>query len=310
MYTTYARRSGDFKPAVVTPVVSDNPTLINEYLAWKATHTRSAGVKYALWVNRFQVFTNKAPEDLVIGDWTAFASSLKGRFAPKSVEFALSIIHNYLRYWHEQGRLRLPLYLARVPTARARSHEAITEDEYRRLVDVLSAQENLRDLAIVRLLHDTGMRVGELESLEIEQIEEDSSAVIDTEKTVRRRRVFWNQDTDDVLQRYLVNRINEGPDSDWLFAGRTPGKDHLNRRTIERMIKDTCKKAGITRKLTPHSFRHAFIHRMAALGTPDAIIAQLVGHSSTDSISHYTKLSRPEAERFARLQFSHLALAA
>lgn len=283
----------------------DNKKIIREYIDWKASYTTAAPSSYKRWVLRFQEFTNKAPEDLTIGDWTAFALSLHGRFAPKCVEFALNIIHNYLRFWHEQGRLRIPLYLARVPKAIAKSHQAITETEYQRIVAVLKEGKKYRDLAVVMLLHDTGVRVGELVKLELEQVEEDLSAIIRTEKTVTLRKIFWNQDTDDALHQYIAERFSRNSETDWLFVGSFgAGERPLTTRSVQRVITEACRKAGIERHLSPHSFRHAFIHRLAALGVPDAIIAQLVGHSTPHTISHYTKLSRPEAEGFARRQFT------
>ncbi len=291
------------------PVVTDNQTLIREYLEWKASYTTAAAHTYKRWVQRFQEFTNKAPETLAIGDWTAFALSLRGRYAPKCVEFALNVVHNYLRFWHEQGRLHLPLYLARVPKAMAESHQAITEDEYQRIVAVLKNDKKSRDLVLLMLLHDTGVRVGELVKLEVEQMEEDCSATIRTEKTVTLRKIFWNQDTDAALQQYIVDRFNVHPESDCLFGGRGGVHDKpLTTRSVQRIMTEACKQAGIERQLSPHSFRHAYIHRLAALGVPDAIIAQLVGHSTPHTISHYTKLSRPEAEGFARLRFKLDAL--
>src|SRR5690606_11290368 len=131
------------------------------------------------------------------------------------------------------------------------------------------------------------------------------------EKTVRQRRVFWNEETDDVLHRWLVERVNGGGESDWLFAYEWNGKErHLTPRSVQRMMKRVLRQAGIERKLSPHSFRHALIHRLAAMGVPDALIAQVVGHTSPHSISHYTKLSRPEFEEVARKQFRRLAMAA
>ena len=157
------------------------------------------------------------------------------------------------------------------------------------------------------LLHDTGMRIGELLSLQIEDIEEDKSAVIRTEKTIRSRRVFWNADTDTILQNYLVDRINSGPkDSEFLFATRRMKADRgLSARSVQRMFLRTLRDAGIARKLCLHSFRHSFIHRLAKLGVPDAIIAQLVGHSTPFTISHYTKLSRPEFQGYALKQLAY-----
>jgi len=304
----YAAVESAFAPS------EDNETLVRHYLEWKSSYAPCAANRYAIWVRRFQAAINKAPEDITVGDWSAFARSLSGRFAPKCVEYALNIAHNYLRFWFEQGRLRrLPLYLARVQKAIACSHAAATEEEYQAMVQALrlKGDEALRDLAMLMLLHDTGMRVGELVALEIEQIEEDASATIRTEKSVQRRRVFWNQGTDDVLHNLIVERINSGALTDWLFVAKQGnGEKAITTRAVERIIDNACKLAGIERHLSPHSFRHAYIHRLAQLGTPDAIIAQLVGHSTPHTIAHYTKLSRPEFSDYARRQFAVPALVA
>lgn len=305
--------SRGFKATASRSVVRDNEELIREYLEWKQTHAPVAAKRYAIWVRRFQRIADKAPEWMELGDWTRFAASLQERrFAPKSVQFALSIAHNYLRFWHEQGRLRrFPLYLARVPKAIVNSHDAISEEEYRTLVRQLRSkgERRLRDLAIVMLLHDTGMRVGELVSLEIEQIETDASAIIRSEKTVARRQVFWNADTDEVLHQLIVQRVNQGNGSDSLFISERAGAENrpLTTRSVQRIVERSVRAAGIRRRLSPHSFRHGFIHRLAALSVPDAIIAQLVGHSTPHTVSHYTKLSRPEFREFASRQFRQLA---
>lgn len=303
------------RTSLASVVRPDNETLINEYLEWKQTHAPVAANRYRVWITRFQQFTNKAPEHLEIGDWTAFADALKGRFAPKSVQFALNIVHNYLRFWQEQGRLRnLPLYLAKVPKAMANSHYALKEEEYRRMVAVLRnrGDAGVRDLAIIMLLHDTGLRVGEIVSIEIDQLEEDASAVVRSEKTVQRRRVFWNRDTDEILRQYLVDRINRGAKTDWLFVSQNLSGEEtsLTTRSVQRIVTETARAAGIERKTSPHSFRHGYIHRLAAMSVPDAIIAQLVGHTTPHTISHYTKLSRPEFKDFACRQFRQLPAAA
>ena len=294
--------------SVFTPRVT-NDSLIEEYLLWKKSYSKSAYRAYRLWVTRFQVFANKSPEMLSHTDYVRFAESIQNYHAPRGIEFALNVVHNYLRYFAEQGRLNFPMYLVRVPKAPSRSHAAITEGEYRTIVETLRKTKPmpLRDLAIIMLLHDTGMRLGELLGLKIDDIEEDKSAVIRTEKTTRFRRVFWNPDTDAILHNYLVDRINSGPkESDLLFAtNRANSNGGLGSRSVQRMFKHVLRLAGIDRKLCPHSFRHSFIHRLAKLGVPDAIIAQLVGHSTPLTISHYTKLSRPEFESFALKQLGY-----
>lgn len=130
-----------------------------------------------------------------------------------------------------------------------------------------------------------------------------------TAKSKWQRSVFWNHDTDDVLQRYLTERVNAGPDTCWVIPGQVSGR-HMTGRNIERIVKAAVDQAGLKSRITPHSFRHAFIHRMSALGTPDAIIMQLVGHKTPQAVAHYTILSRPEGEWYARRQFASPALAA
>ncbi len=285
---------------------SNNDSLIQEYLAWKRSYSKSAHRSYRLWVSKFQNFVNKQPEDLRYTDYVAFTEQLVGRYSPRCIQYGLSVVHNYLRFFLEQGRLRFPLYLARVPKAAADSHEPVDESDYRKIVAVLrnTTPVPLRDLAIIMLLHDTGLRVGELLCLSVDDLEEDQSAVVHTEKTIHDRRVFWNADTENVLQRYLAERVNRGPtETGALFVSRcSRDANAITVRTVERMFKRVLKITGIAQKLCPHSFRHAFIHRLAKLGVPDAIIAQLVGHSSPHSIANYTKLSRPEYKEYAHKQ--------
>jgi len=295
-------------------LAQSNFELIEEYLAWKRSYSKTAYRSYRIWVTRFQEFVNKPPEMLRHTDYTAFAQGLQEKYASKSIEFALNVVHNYLRFFSEQGRLHFPLYLARVPHGFAQSHEAVTEDEYIKIVTMFRGEQlpQLRELAIIMLLHDTGMRIGELLSLDIEDIEENRSAVIRTEKSFRERRIFWNLDTDDVLQRYLVERVNNnaGNESEALFVSKSSRDGSFTKitaRSIERSFQTHLKNAGINRKLCPHSFRHSFIHRLAKLSVPDAIIAQLVGHSTPTTIAHYTKLSRPEYEHYAKRQLDFAA---
>jgi integrase len=123
--------------------------------------------------------------------------------------------------------------------------------------------------------------------------------------------VFWNADTDEVLHRLIVERVNARSESDWLFVAKSPrGDRHMTTRAVQRVVSRVCDLAGVRGRRSPHSFRHAFIHRLAKLGTPDAIIAQLVGHSTPYTIAHYTKLTRPEFSEYARRQFAGLSTAA
>ena len=291
-----------------------NKKLVEEYISWKTSYTSTAGKAYRLWAERFQSHADKAPEDMTASDFISFAERVKLSHAPKGVEFALIIVHNYLQFFSEQKRIRMPMYLIRVPKAVARSHRPVEEAEYKQMLRHLtgnpSTSTSTRDAAILMLLHDTGMRIGELLSLRVGDVESsESSGVVLSEKSKVLRRVFWSEETDTLLRRHIASRQKAAATiSDMLFvAAPRYGTQAYTRRSVARMLSSVASKVGIDSKIVPHSFRHAFVHRLANAGTPDALIAQMVGHSTPTTISHYTKLSRPEMEHIARKQFIALA---
>jgi len=279
---------------------------IAEYLAWKASYTKAAHKTYRVWIERFHEHIKKPVEHVTLSDFTSFLSSLSNLHAEKNIWYAMTVVRNYLRYFKEQGRVNMPVSLARVPNAFANSHYSIREDEYQRMIETLHAKhpEAIRDRLIIRLLHDTGLRVGELCSLDLDDMHDDQSATVRTEKTIRSRRVFWNPDTEQNLQNYFVERLKESTELDALFVSPVaPHYKRLTPRSVQRIVRQAAKEAGIANNVTPHSFRHAFVHRVAKLGIPDAIIAVLVGHRSPHTIAHYTKLSRTEYEDAFRRSF-------
>ena len=162
---------------------SKNQTLIEEYLSWKKSYSKSAHRSYRLWVVKFQTFVNKMPEDLKYTDYVAFASQLVDNYSPRCIQYALSIVHNYLKFFLHQGRLRFPLYLARIPFAAAESHKPVAEEDYRRMVAALRFMNPmpLRDLTIIMMLHDTGLRV----ALKLRRTRRWSILQEDCEKTSR-----------------------------------------------------------------------------------------------------------------------------
>lgn len=285
-----------------------NSEIVEEYLGWKETHSRTAFKAYRIWVERFQDFVRKSPETLKLSDVIAFARMIQRTYAPKNVQYGMSIVHNYLRFWKEQGRLSLPLYLVRVPKATANTHNAVTEEEYQRMLRVLQEPglTHLRDRCIIRLLHDTGMRVGELCSLNVGDLE-NSTAVIRTEKTTRRRRVFWTEETELAARECMRDRektCKPADASSALFVGvRGKAGTRITSRSVQRMVKEVVRLAGINRAICPHSFRHGFIHRSARKGIPDSVIALLVGHATPFTVAHYTKLSGLEVEEAYRKVF-------
>lgn len=282
-----------------------NSELIERYLAWKKTQRPSAAITYRLWVTRFQQFVNKDPEDLEIDDFVAFSESIQGKYAEGTIRNAHLIVHNYLKFYSDEGKLGFSIRLVTIPEAESNSRRVVTEEEVRKMLNSMTRNSPLemRDELIVRILHNTGMRLAELTTINIDDINDTQSVIITTKKNKRKKKriVFWTNETDDLMRQYLEWRKQQSFETNALFVALGRGGDlgwRISRQTVELVIKRVCRNANLSKSICPHSFRHAFIHRMARKCIPDSIIIRLTGHSTPAMISDYTVLSRPETEMF------------
>ena len=282
---------------------------IREYLDWKAGYAPRARVNYPIWLNRFvEVCGNKKLESYTISDIVKYRKWLETRFGTYCIQYAIIIIKNFFSFYKEQNYKCLAPSLVKIPKVKAKSHRAITEREWKRLLAVIPTNEfcALRDSIIVRILWDTGVRVSELCDLDLSQIDESStSAVIFTKKTGNQRIIVWSKETHKFLLKYMpirleLENLNGG---EALFVGWLSGKGwsmRLTSRTVQRRIKYYVGKAGIKEKITPHSFRHGWAHKRRDQNAPLAFIQRGLGHSNPVSTFIYEQYNDREFERNAK----------
>ncbi len=287
------------------PTTFSNRELIEEYLAWKQSSTKVAYKHYRPWVTRFQHHVNRPPETWTHQDYVTFTNTMMEGHSPQHIQRAQCIAYNYIKYFALQGRIRFGLQLLKVRKADSSPHYTVTEEEYQTLLATATwfCPERFvrRNRLLLMLYHDTGARLREILSLDLSDITHEMSAVIKTEKSTRKRRLFWSKETDHELRLYLKWRGTLKTAEPALFVciqRRTPAR--LTGNEVGQLMIRLRKAAGLKSKVVIHSFRHAFIHRMARKGVPDAVIAQMIGHSTSETVKSYTHLSRPELEYFHR----------
>ena len=267
---------------------------IREYLEWKGTYASRASVNYKIWLTRFvEICGNKPIEEYAVTDLVRYHKVLEARFNPCTVQFAMIVIKNFFRFFKHQDYKCLSPSLIRIPRINAKSHRAITPEEFNKILRVIPSYgfQHIRDLLIIRMLWDTGVRVSELCDLEITQVDENkTSAVISTKKTGKKRVIVWSDETHKVLMKYMSLRmeLHALNRSGALFVGRqkSPGI-RLTSRSVERRIKYYVKMAGIKEKITPHSFRHGWAHKRRDHNAPLAFIQRGLGHANPVSTFIY-----------------------
>jgi integrase/recombinase XerD len=283
---------------------------IREYIEWKGTHAHRASINYKIWLQYFMNICGDKPlEEYNTTDIVKFHRWLEIHYSSCSVEYAMIILKNFFKYFKLRDYKCISPELIRLPKVKnKKSHRAVTEDEYNRIIAVIPTEEfnSLRDTLVIRLLWDTGIRVSELCDLNTEDIEETkTSAIIHTKKTGIKRAIVWSSETHHLLMKYMPARlamenINR---ASALFVGKNTRAEwsmRITPRTIQRIIRHYALLAGIKVRVTPHSFRHGWAHKRRDNNAPLAFLQKGLGHINPASTFIYQKYDDKEFMNYAR----------
>lgn len=158
----------------------------------------------------------------------------------------------------------------------------------------LSTNEGVRNRAIIETLYSSGMRVTELTELRISNLYTDIGFIRIIGKGNKERIVPVGQDALKYIQMYTehVRRhlaIEPGQEN-YLFLNRRGSK--LSRVMIFNIVRDAAERAGITKKVSPHTFRHSFATHLVEGGANLRAVQDMLGHVSITTTEIYTHLDR------------------
>lgn len=157
------------------------------------------------------------------------------------------------------------------------------------VIRILAAIRNRKHRAIVLLIYSAGLRVSEAVRLRPEDLDVDR-------RLVRVRRGKGGKDRYSLLADRAIEAVRlhreDSPDGPWLFSGARPDR-HLTPRSVQRVITEAAAKAGIRKRVTPHTLRHSFATHLLEAGTDLRYIQELLGHASSRTTELYTHVSRP-----------------
>ena len=177
----------------------------------------------------------------------------------------------------------------------------------RSLPDTLSAEEvedllssaaendtmdSVRDHAMFELLYASGLRVTELVSLNLGDVDLEQGSVRCLGKGGKERIIPVHQSAVSVLRRYIAEArpsLVKKDSEQSLFLNRRGQR--LSRQGFWLILKARAKRAGITKKITPHTLRHSFATHLLQGGAPLRHVQELLGHSSITTTQVYTHLT-------------------
>ena len=151
---------------------------------------------------------------------------------------------------------------------------------------LLKATENIKHKAILMLGYSAGLRLSELVNVRLKDIDSRRMQIrVEQSKGKKDRYSILSNKLLDVLRKYFkIYKPKE-----WLFEGAGGGK--YSPRSIQLIMKEAAKKAGIKKKVSVHSLRHSFATHLLEQGTDLRYIQSLLGHESSKTTEIYTHIT-------------------
>ena len=215
-------------------------------------------------------------------------------FAAATISRSMASAKAFFHYcYNEKIISKDPTGILKAPKIEKKMPEILSMDEVTRLLEQPKGDnpKEVRDKAMLELLYATGIRVTELMTLKVEDVNMPMSYI--TCRTGSKERVIpFGREAKTALSKYLGESrmaMVEDPTSDILFANCS-GKQ-MSRQGFWKLIKYYAKKAGITADITPHTLRHSFAAHLVENGADLRAVQEMLGHSDISTTQIYASMN-------------------
>jgi integrase/recombinase XerC len=215
----------------------------------------------------------------------------------RSLQRTLSALRVLFRYLASEGQIRTnPVQHVRAPRAPRKLPLVLDVDQMDRLLAIKTSDPlALRDRAIMELAYSSGLRLSELVSLNVSNLDLPERLVDITGKGGKERKTPVGRIACKVLTRWLEARSGlAAMDETAFFVGR--GGKRLTPRAIQYRMRDWARRLGVNQHVHPHMLRHAFASHLLESSGDLRAVQELLGHSDISTTQIYT-----------HLDFQHLA---
>ena len=266
------------------------------------------------YIKRYQQWLSESgiadPLHVSRPDLESFLSWLRESLAPrKGSKPAASTIFHYqgflrvfYRFLKDEGQiLSNPMDGIRSTKVPKRiRQDVLTMDELRRLLAQPDPDtpHGLRDLAALHIMTFSGLRVGALCSLRVDEVRlKEREIIVRQGKGQKDRLTFFDVETQQVLARYLLqSRPVLAEDGALTLLADDKGKK-MRGWQVKDMVLRYSKRARIRKHITPHSLRRTFCTMLLVAGCNLKVVSELAGHNSLDTTAGYTRLDITELTR-------------
>lgn len=241
----------------------------------------------------------KKLENVEVADLQDFAKYLQKDQEVKATSQAriLSGVRAFYRFLVLEGTLETnPAQLIDTPKLARKLPTVLSVPEVEAIINAvdLSLPEGHRNRAMIEVLYSCGLRVSELIALQLSCLFFDEGYIRVIGKGNKERIVPIGSTAQKAIRLYVEGyrmslKIKKG-DADIVFLNRRGGR--LSRVMVFHIVKELAEKAGITKEISPHTFRHSFATHLVEGGADLRAVQEMLGHESITTTEIYTHLDR------------------
>jgi len=257
-----------------------------EYLEIERNRSSKTVENYLRYLKRFAKFSKiKTPSQITAEMVRQYRIWLnRQQFKKNTQNYHIIALRNFLKYLAKRDIKVLSAEKIELGRQTDREVVFLQTEELDRL---LQAPNNLRDKAILEVLFSTGLRVSELVNLNREDINLLKAEFYVRGKGGKIRPVFLSETAQKALKYYLESR----KDTEQALLINQTDNQRLTTRSIQRIVRRWAVKAGLTKRITPHTLRHSLATDLLAGGADLRSIQGILGHSSITTTQIYTHIT-------------------
>lgn len=267
----------------------ENQMVVTDYLESLkvANLSESTIIKYRRFLEHFFVDLEESYSSLTPDQILKWLQENKGHLKETSYKLYLSIISAFYKFCFKESLIEQTPIKTRWYPRLPKSVPKYLENEEIAKVRQVSEYCSPRNQAIVEFMLASGCRVGEMHRLNIEDIDLENRTAQVLGKGKKIRHVHFTERCAVILERYLKTRdLKRGTP---LFVTQRTGS-RLSIQRIREIIIEIGESAGLSKKLTPHKFRHSFATNLLTKGAGLSFISGALGHSDLKTTQIYARL--------------------
>jgi len=248
---------------------------------------------YQADLNSFVKHCKAVPAKITSIDLREYQEYLREKMKPATVNRRMVSVKQFLTWAYKKGLIdHMPSFPENMAVQKS-APRVLNKVEQNRLLREVERQNKARDIALLRLLMDCGLRVSELVGINMKDINmgERHGSVTVKGKGSKHREVPLPIEARKAVKAWLVER-EKNHLNQWLFPNKNG--NHISSRYVETLIKNYGRFAGL--EIHPHVMRHTAAANMLKAGIDLVAVAQVLGHANLNTTMIYAKPGRKTME--------------